>query len=344
MQPNVYFSDKADYYSLKELFLKVSGDLENPITLEDRVAIKVHFGERGNSRFVSPKYISPIMDSLKKINNNYFLTDTNTLYKGMRTNATDHKKLAIEHGFGDLGADIIIGDGELGDYEEKVKINGRIFSEVKIGKYISDSNLILAISHFKGHNLFGFSGAIKNLGMGCGSRSGKFAMHSQFKPSVNNNCKSCYLCIDECPSGAIYRSGEKVTLNQEVCIGCAKCIAVCNNKAIRSPWFESKDVIERCSEYALGAMNKKKGIFFNFITDITKHCDCAKDSEIICQDIGIVASLDPVALDKASYDLVIKKTGKDIFKETHGFDGTPIFDYCEKIGLGKKEYKLINLY
>ncbi|MFH1607976.1 MAG: DUF362 domain-containing protein [archaeon] len=343
MLSKVYFSKKFDSDSIINLFERVHNDLSQ-ITPNERVAIKVHFGEKGNTRFVSPRYIKPIIDSLNKFNSNYFITDANTLYKGMRVNATDHKQVAKEHGFYDLNSEITIADGELGENEELVKIPGRIFSEVKIGKAIADSSTIIAISHFKGHNLFSFAGAIKNLGMGCASKAGKQSQHSNFKPAVNENCILCRMCINECPVSAIIEENSKAVINQSICIGCAKCIAVCNNKAIRTHWLGTEETQKRTAEYALGAMNNKKGIFFNFINNVTEQCDCAKeDSRIICKDIGIVASTDPVACDKASYDLVIKESGKDIFKELHECDGTLLFDYAQDIGLGKKEYELVEL-
>ena len=336
---NVYFTNKFDSNSIKELFNKVYSDLE--IRKDERVAIKVHFGEEGNTKFVSPKYIEPIIDSLKKINNNFFITDCNTLYKGMRTNATDHLKLAEEHEFGKLGK-IIIADGEQGDYEETIKINGKIFSEAKIGKHIADSDIIIGISHFKGHELFGFSGSIKNLGMGCASKAGKQLQHSNSKPTINDNCKLCMSCVKMCNYNAIIVD-SKLSIDKDICVGCGKCISVCDNKAIRTPFFSSSDTQKRTTEYAL-ALKNKKGIFFNFLNNITKHCDCNKqDSEIVCEDIGIVASIDPVACDKASYDLVFKKMNKDIFKEIHKNDGTLSFDYAEEIGLGEKTYKLIEV-
>lgn len=339
---NVYFSKKIDNESIINLFNYCSKDLEKRINPKDRIAIKLHFGEKGNSRFVSPKYISNITNELKKYNHNFFITDTNTLYKGMRVNATEHKKIAREHGFYDIGSDIIIGDGEIGDYEKEIMIKGKLFNKVKIGKYIADSDMIIGISHFKGHTLFGFSGSIKNLGMGCGSRAGKLEMHAKLKPSINDNCTSCGNCLEACLNNAITLD-TKASINTELCTGCAKCIAVCNNKAIRALWVDSNEVQERCSEYALGSMKDKKGIFFNFINNVTKSCDCASDSEIICDDIGLVSSIDPVACDKASYDLVYHHNKKDIFKELNQFDGTNIFDYSVSIGLGKKNYNLIKI-
>jgi len=344
MVPKVYFSKKFDDGSIVKLFNKVYNILKDKITSKERVAIKVHFGEKGNTKFVSPKYIRPMVDCLRKINNNFFITDANTLYKGMRVNATDHKQIAKEHGFYGLGSEVIIADGEFGDYEEKVKINGDIFSEVKIAKHIADSDAIIAISHFKGHILTGFSGSIKNLGMGCGSRAGKLKMHAELKPTIRQDrCITCGACIENCPAKAIKIIYSRVSIDSDLCIGCAKCVAVCKNKAVWSPYVKGYELQERFTEYALGAVKNKKCMYFNFINNVTRLCDCSEDSEIISEDIGITASTDPVACDKAAYDLVIKKYGKDIFNEANKNDGTHSLEYGEKIGLGNKDYELIEL-
>lgn len=338
----VYFTKNFDENSIK----KISSLLfkENDI-LKNKTAIKVHFGEKGNTRFVSPKYIKTILDQLE--NQDLFLTDTNTLYRGMRLNATDHKKIAKEHGFEEIGYPIVIADGEMGDDSVDVKINKPIFESVAIGKEISDAASMLVISHFKGHVLFGFGGAIKNLGMGCGARSAKLKMHSKVSPSVNQSeCISCKICLDNCAFDAISidEESQKAHINDN-CIGCAKCISVCPKQAIQIPWSgnTSPEAQERCAEHAFGATKDKNCLYITFINNITKDCDCAKDSKIIGEDIGIVASTDPVACDKAAYDLILEHHKSDIFKVETGVDGTIILDYSEKIGLGSKDYELINI-
>jgi len=313
---------------------------------ESRVAIKVHFGERGNTRFVSPGNLQPIIGSLGKINGNLFLTDANTLYRGMRLNATDHLKIAKEHGFDRLKTKIVIADGEKGDEEVDVEIGKTIFSKVKIAKAVAESDVLIAVSHFKGHMLFSFGGAIKNIGMGCGSRAGKLEMHSKIKPSVSTNCVECGRCIEHCPVEAISDESGKTRINQVKCIGCAGCIAVCESEAIDIPWHgaTSRECMERCVEYAFGAVRGKERVFVTFIHHITSDCDCMPDSRVIGDDVGIVSSTDPVACDQAAYDLVLRKHGgRDIFKAAHGMDGRHQLAYAERIGLGKRAYTLIEL-
>lgn len=343
---NVYFTDKFDDDSIRKLFLAVIKEVK--INKKDKTAIKVHFGEKGNTRFVNPEYIKPILAELKKLNNDHFLTDANTLYKGMRTNAKDHLKIAREHGFGRLKTKIIIADGKEGDDYKEVNIDKKIFKKVKIAKEIADSDSLIAISHFKGHALFGFGGALKNIGMGSGSRAGKLEMHSKISPSVDKEkCIGCGMCVKNCNVDAITMDerSKKANIDPKKCIGCAKCIAVCPQKAIRIPWHgaSEKQVQKRCAEYAFGAVKGKKTVYFNFINNITKGCDCAKDSDIIAKDIGIMASIDPVAIDQASYDLVKKENKKDIFKKVNHVDGKMILKYAEKTGLGKRKYNLVDI-
>jgi len=330
---NVYFTKSFDKENIRQLFLRIFKDIRK----DDRIAIKVHFGEDGNTRFVSPDLISPIIEEVKKKNLNHFLTDTNTLYRGSRLESKDHLDTANKHGFNNLGTDIIIEDGET-----IVPIEKKIFKDVKIGKTIADSDKIITISHFKGHMLFGFGGAIKNLGMGCGSRAGKLEMHSKIKPYISSGCIECNTCVDNCPVDAINISEKSIS---DDCIGCAKCISVCPKNVVSIPWHgaTSKEVQERCAEYAYGAVKGKEVFYITFIKNITKDCDCLKDSEIIAEDVGILASTDPVACDKAAYDLLKQTEKKDVFLDQNSVDGTHILEYSQDIGLGSKDYTLITI-
>jgi hypothetical protein len=345
MKPKVYFSRQFDVPVIAALFGRVLEDGVN-IGQDSRVAVKVHFGEKGNTRFVSPENLRPIIDSLKKVSRRIFLTDANTLYRGMRLNAADHMTIAREHGFGSLRTEIVIADGEKGEEETEIEIGKNIFQKVKIARGIAEADALVAVSHFKGHMLFSFGGAIKNLGMGSGSRAGKLEMHSKIKPSVGANCIECGRCIEHCPVDAISDEGGKTRIDQELCIGCAGCIAVCESEAIEIPWHgaTSRECMERCVEYAFGALKGKQGLFMTFINHITSDCDCMPDSRLIGQDVGIVSSRDPVACDQAAYDLVVKKHGgRDIFKEVTGVDGRHQLAYAEKIGLGFRSYTLVEI-
>jgi hypothetical protein len=245
-----------------------------------------------------------------------------------------------------LQAEIVIADGERGTEQVEVEIGKTIFSKVKIAKAIAEADAIVAVSHFKGHMVFSFGGAIKNIGMGCGSRAGKLEMHSKIKPSVKANCIECGQCIEQCPVGALSSENGKTRIDQERCIGCAGCIAVCESEAIEIPWdgTTSHECVERCVEYAFGAVKGKQRICVTFMNHITKHCDCMCDSRLIGEDVGIVSSVDPVACDQAAYDLVLKKHGgMDIFMEVTGIDGRHQLAYAERIGLGMRDYSLVEI-
>ena len=312
----------------------------------DKVAVKLHFGEEGNSRFVSPANLRPILSTLAGHKVNHFLTDANALYRGMRHNATDHLEIARKHGFGSLGIPVVIADGERGEEEREIAIAGKIFPRVRIARHIAEARALVVVSHFKGHILFGFGGAIKNLGMGCGSRAGKLEMHATLKPSVNESCTVWGKCAEACAADAILLREDKATIDPDLCEGCATCIAVCEFDAIEVPWMAlaSSAVMERTAEYALGAVNGKPCVCVTFINNIAKDCDCMADSELIGRDVGIVASADPVACEQAAFDLVRAQHGNiDIFKKATRIDGTHILGYAESIGLGRRGYELVRL-
>ncbi len=346
MKATVYFSDAFGEDVIVGLFERVLADTGGRIGRETRVAVKLHFGEEGNSRFVSPANLRPILSSLARRSSNFFLTDANALYRGMRHNATDHLKIARKHGFDRLGVPLVIADGEQGKDETAVAIPGKIFPKVRIARHIAEAGALVAVSHFKGHMLFGFGGAVKNLGMGCGSRAGKLEMHAAVKPSVNDNCTVCGKCVEVCPADAILLGEDRASIDPDLCEGCASCIAVCEVDAVEIPWMAlaSSAVMERTAEYALGALNGKPCICLTFINNIARDCDCMADSEIIGHDVGIVASTDPVACEQAAFDLVRAEHGNiDIFKKATRIDGTHIIDYAEAIGLGRRDYELIRM-
>jgi uncharacterized Fe-S center protein len=346
MSAAVYFSEKFSADTVSGLFERALVDTGGRIRGKDRVAVKLHFGEEGNSRFVSPANLRPILTTLAGYNSNHFLTDANALYRGMRHNATDHLTIARKHGFGALGVPVVIADGERGEEEMQIAIPGKIFPRVRIARHIAEARALVVVSHFKGHILFGFGGAIKNLGMGCGSRAGKLEMHATLKPSVNENCTVCGKCVEACPADAILLAEDKATIDPDLCEGCATCIGVCEFDAVEVPWMDlaSSAVMERTAEYALGAVNGKPCVCITFINNIAKDCDCMADSELIGQDVGIAASTDPVACEQAAFDLVrAQHGGIDIFKRATRIDGGHILGYAELIGLGRRDYELIRL-
>ena len=305
--------------------------------LGKNVAIKVHFGEKGCTTFVNPEIIKKVYNKIISTGRKASLVECNVLYRGERMIASTHMKLAKEHGFDFAPIDIL--DGELGD--KSIEVN-----KCKLGGGIKKYDSMVVISHFKGHEMAGFGGAIKNIGMGLGSRGGKLDMHSKICPSVNSRCIACGLCIQNCGSDAIITEDKKAKILPEKCTGCAMCIAVCPNNAVVIPWggASSTQLQERIAEYAkaVDELFKGKMIYLNVLEKITKNCDCmAINERPIMEDIGFLSGYDSVAIDKASLDLVNKNSEK--FKKINSVDKEFQITYAEKIGLGKKEYHLKTL-
>ncbi|WP_028316277.1 DUF362 domain-containing protein [Desulfatibacillum aliphaticivorans] len=330
---------------------------------KDLTAVKLHFGERGNDSFINPVYVRQVVDKIKEAKAKPFITDTNTLYSGSRANAIDHYITAIEHGFAYavVGAPLIIADGLTSKSIAEVEIDKKHFKSVKIASDIVCADAIIALSHFKGHELAGWGGAIKNLAMGCAPAAGKQQQHDLTMKVDKDKCTGCGSCEDVCPVGAAKLEDEISIIDAKVCIGCGECMTVCPEKAINPDWATDIGAfMERMTEYAYGAVKDKLGKmgFINFVQNVTPDCDCVpwSDSPIV-PDVGILASTDPVALDKASLDLVNDQIGHqhDLLKGNHdpGLDkfqgmrsytkGNVQVSYGEEIGLGTQEYNLIKL-
>lgn len=331
---------------LSEL-LKKSG-AEDFIEPKDLVAIKMHFGEKGNDGYIKAEFVRPAIKLIQQKKAAAFLTDTGTIYNGNRSNAPDHLQLAAEHGFSQtrLQTPVVIADGLIGNDYYEVEVGGKYFKKVKIASAIYEADCMLVLSHFKGHLLTGFGGALKNLGMGCAARLGKFEMHSSVSPTVESaRCTACGACIERCAHKALSFEDGKIHLNKKICAGCGECVIVCNFGALSITWNEGQArVQEKIAEYARGAILNKRCFFINFLNHITPNCDCLSKKETpLLPDIGIMASEDPVAIDQASLDLVIKQGG-DVFKKTY-----PHIDYniqlecAEKLGVGSRNYALVVL-
>lgn len=309
---------------------------EEFVILEDEIPLKVHFGEKGNETYIKPQNFEGILEFLEenKIKSSYI--ETNVLYRGERTHEADHKQLAVEHGFTQLP--IIIADGEIGENYEYVKINKKYFKKCKIGKEFSKFKQIIVISHFKGHMLAGFGGAIKQLSMGCAARGGKLDMHANSHPLINPiQCKKCHKCEEHCPVHAI-NIGSFSKINTDRCIGCAACIAICPYGAIKINWAAAltNHFHEKLAEYAFAAQLGKKNIYITFALNITKECDCIGHAmKPMAPDIGVFASLDPVAIDQVCLDM-LEEEGKM-------FTGEKTISHAEEIGLGSADYTIIEI-
>ena len=377
MKCPVYFSD-LKVESGKTLLDKLDilldrADLGGKIREKDLVAVKLHFGEKGNTAYVRPIFLRRVVDRIRQYRGKPFLTDTNTLYTGSRSEAVSHLITAFENGFTEsvVNAPIVIADGLRGNSALKVRIDKPIFKTVSIAREICMTDALVVVTHFKGHELSGFGGALKNLGMGCSSREGKLSQHSNISPKVKGKvCKGCETCLTWCAQEAIsmlpLKSGVETkqgiaSIDPKKCVGCGECILSCPSGAIQIQWNENIPIFQKkMVEHACGAVQKKKGkvLYINFLTQISPACDCYGYSDTpIVRDIGILSSEDPVAIDQASVDLVNKEEGNRSSKlsknwEPEGDKFRAIYPevdwniqlaYAEEIGMGTRDYELIKI-
>jgi uncharacterized Fe-S center protein len=329
----------------------------------DLVAIKIHFGERGNKAYIPPSLARPVVDELRALKAKPFLTDANTLYVGTRSDSVSHLETAREHGYSleTMGCPVIIADGLRGGAYVEVEVDGKHLSKVRLAHDLAKADTIVCLTHFKGHELSGFGGAIKNLGMGGGCRGAKLAMHSDIVPQVRKEkCIACGRCAADCPAGAIVIEGW-ARIDPRKCIGCGSCIVVCPRQAVRNAWDSGPEKMQqKMVEHLAGFFKLHRGrmAFINFIINVSPACDCyGRTDPYIVSDIGICASLDPVAVDQASVDLVnrapgIKNTAlksaltpnSDKFKDIYpDVDWSHQLSYAEEMGLGSRSYQLIEL-
>ena len=329
------------------------------------VAIKMHFGEPGNLAFLRPNYAKVVADVVKSLGGVPFLTDCNTLYPGRRKNALEHLDAAYENGFSPLstGCQVIIGDGLRGNDDVEVPVEGAEYIQTaKIGKAIMEADVIISLSHFKVHEQTGFGGAIKNLGMGCGSRRGKMEQHAQGKPMVApRRCVGCRRCATQCAHGAItFGEDRKASIDWDKCVGCGRCIAVCNTDAIRPGNDAAMEELGcRMAEYAKAVVDGRPQFHISLVIAVSPYCDCHGENDLpIVPDVGMFASFDPVALDQACADACGKQSpipGSHLDEQMHreGFcdkhdhfinsmpdtDWRVCLDHCEKIGIGTRSYE-----
>lgn len=332
------------------------------------VAIKMHFGELGNLSYLRPNYAKAVADVVKECGGKPFLTDCNTLYPGSRKNALEHLDCANINGFNTIttGCQIIIGDGLRGTDDITVPVrNGEYCKEAYIGRAVMDADIFISLTHFKGHESTGFGGAIKNIGMGCGSRAGKMQQHNSGKPIVHDDlCRGCRRCAKECGSDAITYENGKAVINQDICKGCGRCIGACVFDAIENQNWNANEILGRkMAEYSQAVCDGRQTFHISLVRDISPNCDCHGENDApILPDVGIFASFDPVALDQACVDACLHATPmpnsqlSDNLADPHWhhhhdnfLDSNPnvrwkeTLEHAEKIGLGTREYELIQM-
>jgi uncharacterized Fe-S center protein len=335
--------------------------LADAIQKDDLVAVKLHFGEEGNTGFVQPVFLREVVARIKARGGRPFLTDANTLYRGQRSNSVDHLACAIHNGFSyaTVDAPLVIADGLDGREAVDVAIEGfKHFESVRIGSAAVHADAMIAVTHVKGHEATGFGGAIKNVGMGLGCRSAKQRMHADFSPDVvAEKCTACARCVKWCPVDAIVIGPDRVAkVDFETCYGCGECVASCPFGAIDVCWKTTPEALqEKIVEHVAGAVSGKEGkiVYLSFITNVSPDCDCWSFSDApVVADIGVLASTDIVAIDQAAYDLIVAASGlpggrgedmasgADKFAAITGVDGTIAIRYAEEMGLGTRDYEL----
>lgn len=342
------------------------------------VAVKVHFGEEGNTGYLNPAFARAVVGKLKQLKARPFLFDTNTLYRVRRHTTADHLETARFHGFTEeyVGAPVVIGD-EFAEAEAPAGRKGKVL----VAKAVREADAVLVLVHATGHVLFGYGGALKSVAMGCASPSGKQMMHSDVKPAVKEaKCVACGTCVGHCPADAIAlvegAGGKKTArIDPRACLGCGECIAACPSQAIPINWkTEEEPLAEKTAGYARAALRGKEGrlLCLNFLVQITPDCDCADWTEPpFVPDLGVLASRDIVAVDQAAIDLIRKSPVlpgstavakrinpskrippevssqfhclprlPDVFKTLFGADVSLLMAAAEKAGLGAREYRL----
>lgn len=323
------------------------------------VALKMHFGEPGNVSYIRPNYAAVIVKMIQEKGGLAFLTDANTLYKGRRSNGIDHLQSAMENGFNVLatGCNVIIADGIKGTEYREIEIHQKHCKTAKIGSAIAEADILISLTHFKGHEMGGFGGCIKNVGMGSGSIGGKLEMHSSSKPCINEeNCTACKVCERNCAHDAVHVTNKKAVIDYNKCVGCGQCIAVCVYDAAQ-PQFDATNMQEKMAEYAYAVLKDKPAFHINFLMDISPNCDCWNFNDAaIVPNIGILASFDPVAIDMASVSLVNQAVANqncviaghhhnsDKFKSIYPkIDWKVCMDHASQIGLGNQKFELIKI-
>lgn len=327
----------------------------------DLVAVKLHPGEDGNSSFVAPGNVRGIVDAMDLPPDRTFLTDTTVLYPGRRRNAADCMRLAVEHGFSPPDTPpFMVADGLRGEAERSLSMpEGFHTRTAHIADLICRADAMVVISHFKGHLLAGFGGAVKNLGMGCASRAGKLFQHSTVMPVLNCElCTGCGICGIHCPESAISINGS-ANRDEALCTGCGECLGWCPEGAWRISWDQDMETfMRRMTDYAWAVSSASNPLLFvNFVIDVVPDCDCMHDTGApLVDDIGVLASTDPVALDMACLDLVtaapaargsqldgIAGEGDDKFRALRpAIDGELQLRMAEAVGLGMLEYELVD--
>jgi uncharacterized Fe-S center protein len=261
------------------------------------VAIKLHVGERGNPNYVEPFLVRQIFDLVKHAGGKPFLTDTNTYYRAKRNNAVDHMETAEIHGFGQMP--FLVADGLVG--ENYVEVPGvDVLEKIFVAGAIAKADAMIVVSHFKGHPLAGFGGAIKNLGMGCVAKETKLAQHRIVDIVVDRElCSGCGTCAEVCLFGVPQVVDGCSVIDGPECMRCLTCLSNCPEGAITLLHRERLgDGLAAAAMGVLSTFNPGKVAYVSLAKDIVELCDCMPlVSPLVTPDLGIFASLSPLSID-----------------------------------------------
>lgn len=371
MSAKVYFSDMhvkmgdSMHKKFERLIVKAGID---QIDFKDKfVAVKLHFGEVGNMAFLRHQYARVLCDHIKGQGGKPFLTDCNTLYVGYRNNALNHLDAAYMNGYNPLctGVHTIIADGLRGTDERDIPVpGGEYVKSAKIGAAVAEADIIISLTHFKGHIYAGFGGVLKNIGMGCGSKQGKMEMHSSGTPRIRKRrCIGCGMCVRHCNHEGVHIVDKQALIDESRCLGCGYCIAYCPTESIVPKWDEAKPVMnKKIAEYAKAVLAGKPSFHISMLTDVSPECDCDSGNDIpIIPDVGMFASFDPIALDQACVDAanqspVVEGSAADKHREEENHQEHDVFKlvhpdtdweagliHGEKIGLGRRAYEIVRV-
>ena len=384
MSSKVYFTNlrtsPGNNLLLKlERMVKAAG-IEKIDFKDQFVAIKIHFGEYGNMAYIRPNYAAVIVKLIKDLGGKPFLTDANTLYSGSRSDAVGHLETAMVNGFNRIatGCDVIIADGLRGKDEREIDVQGKYCPAPKIGAAIAEADIVISMTHFKGHEQAGFGGTLKNLGMGSGSVAGKEEMHATAQPMIKTeNCIGCRLCEKHCAHDAVHVIDGKAVIELEKCVGCGQCVAMCKSGGAVMSSVESGEILNyKIDEYVKAVLKDKPSFHISFIMNVSPECDCwGHNDAAIVPDLGMAASFDPVALDRACVDIVNSaptlQTSNELAEREHAehadhsdhsegcchhhgsgdkfhrlhpdTNWAAGLRYAEEIGLGTNDYELVKL-
>ncbi len=387
MVSEVYFADRqarSDYNMLdkiEHIFKKLG--LKKAIKKGSKVMIKTHFGNWGNTNYLRPAYVRKVVDLVKEEGGHPYVTETCGLGYGAggtyggRTTAPEYMSMAALNGFSEatLGAPVLMADGYWGNDVHRVEIDGTVVDFVDVAAATLDADVVIILTHAKGHGLSGLGGTLKNLGIGLVGKSGKSKMHTLGDVKVDpKKClgPDCSLCLKVCPVRCISMN-DVATIDQDLCIDCLHCRGVCTRDAkagaITVTWRTPKDQAIRFVENAMGVIDsvgRDRFYYFNLTIDVSDKCDCWNvGAPLMVHDIGIFGSRDPLAIDQATLDAINSSTpnpdseAKDVHEGDCMFaiahqqkdkESGELLDFAEiqlshaeKMGLGSREYKLVKL-